>query len=215
MTKKRIKKKQQKQESQSSEGTVEAEATEIPVENSEETPVVEEAPEQGIASLEEQLQEELSVAQDQLLRARADFDNFRKRKAREMEQVRKTAAELLIRDILPAIDNLDLTLQHVEDTDSNLAVGVSMVSKQLLETLSARGLSPIETLGKPFDPNHHEALSQMPSDDIEKDHILQEFQKGYMLGEMILRPAKVVVSSGAPETAPEPDDKSEETATAE
>lgn len=175
----------------------------------------EQALEEETGSLEDKLQNELATAQDQLLRARADFDNFRKRKAREMEQVRKTAAELLIRDILPVIDNLDLTLQHVEDADSNLATGVTMVLKQLMDTLSARGLTPIDAMGKPFDPNHHEAMTQMPSDEIEKDHVMQDFQKGYMLKDTVLRPSKVVVSSGKAESATEADDTSEETATAE
>ena len=166
-------------------------------------------------TLEEKLQNELASAQDQLLRARADFDNFRKRKAREMEQVRKLAAEALIRDILPAIDNLNLTLEHVEDADSNLATGVSMVLKQLMDTLNGRGLTPIESLGQKFDPNLHEAMTQMPSEEIEKDHVMQEFQRGYMLRDAILRPSKVVVSSGKPEVVPETDDTNNESAPAE
>ena len=215
MSKKRKEKKSQKSEAETAE--IQPKKPTNTVDFPTEPPAESETTEETMVSLEEKLQGELAQAQDQLLRARADFDNFRKRKAREMEQVRKTAAELLIRDILPAIDNLDLTLQHVEDPDSNLAVGVSMVFKQLMDTLSARGLSPIEALGKPFDPNHHEAMTQLPSDEIEKDHVMQEFQKGYMLHDTILRPTKVVVSSGALEAAPESDDqdKTEETAAAE
>lgn len=165
--------------------------------------------------LEEKLQAELSAAQDQLLRARADFDNFRKRKVREMDQVRKTAAEALIQDILPALDNLNLTLDHVEDADSNLATGVTMVVKQLMDVLNNRGLSTIEALGQPFDPNLHDAMTQMPSEEYEKDIVMQEFQQGYMLRETVLRPSKVVVSSGAPEADAESDETPEETATAE
>jgi len=165
--------------------------------------------------LNEKLQDELSDAQDQILRVRADFDNFRKRKAREMDQVRKTASEALIQDILPTLDNLNLTLEHVEDADSNLATGVTMVVKQLMDVLSNRGLSTIEALGQPFDPNLHDAMTQMPSEEYEKDIVMQEFQRGYMLRETVLRPSKVVVSSGAPEADIESDEIPEETATAE
>ena len=211
MSKRKKKKKNHKDESQDSsvieEQAVSAESEEI----AEESDIVEDE----TVSLVAKLKVELVSSQDQLLRARADFDNFRKRKAREMEQVRKTAAELLIRDILPAIDNLNLTLVHVEDADSNLATGVTMVLKQLMDTLADRGLSPIETIGQPFDPNIHEAMTTMPSDDIKADHIVQEFQKGYTLRDSILRPAKVVISSGKAEVDPESDDTVEEPATAE
>ena len=165
--------------------------------------------------LEEKLQAELCAAQDQLLRARADFDNFRKRKAREIDQVRKTAAEALIQDILPALDNLNLTLDHVEDPDSNLATGVTMVVKQLMDVLDNRGLTIIDALGKPFDPNLHDAMTQLPSEEYEKDFVMQVFQKGYMLRDTILRPSKVVVSSGPPEADEESNETPEETATAE
>lgn len=213
MSKKRAKKKQMKkseaeelnQEEVTLKDIVEEEFREdLP----EETP---ESIEEDTFSLEEKLQNELATAQDQVLRARADFDNFRKRKAREMEQVRKTAAESLIRDILPAIDNLDLALQHAEDTTTGLAQGVSMVNKQLLDVLVARGLSPIDALGAPFDPNVHEAMTKMPSDEFEEDHVMQEFQKGYTLNDTVLRPSKVVVSAGKADS----DEPAEDTASAE
>lgn len=142
---------------------------------------------------------ELSEAKEQVLRARADFDNYRKRMAREMERVRKVAAEALIHDILPGIDNLGLAILHADENPEALKMGVSMVHKQLQDALGNHGLKPIEAEGKPFDPNVHEAVQQVASENMEKDHVVQVFQQGYMLGDMILRPAKVVVSTGKPE----------------
>lgn len=153
-------------------------------------------------SLEEALRQELAEVKDQMLRTRADFDNYRKRMAREMERVRKTAAEMLIHDILPGIDNLDLALQHVEDKSTGLAQGVQMVFKQIQDALVVHGLKPIEALGQPFDPNLHEAVSQIPSDQYEKGRVAQVFQIGYTLGDVVLRPSKVVVSTGACDAEP-------------
>lgn len=160
-----------------------------------------------ILTPEEALQLELAEAKDQALRSRADFDNYRKRMAREMERVRKVAAETLIHDILPALDNLDLALQHAGSESNALSQGVEMVFKQLQDVLGNHGLTPIEALALPFDPNIHEAVSQVASDDVEKDNIVQVFQSGYKLGDMILRPAKVVVSTGPDVPAEESTDE--------
>lgn len=177
----------------------------------------EEAETEPILTPEEALQFELAEAKDQALRSRADFDNYRKRMAREMERVRKIAAETLIHDILPAIDNLDLALQHAGSESNALSQGVEMVFKQLQDVLGNHGLTPIEALGQTFDPNIHEAVSQVASDDIEKDNIVQVFQSGYKLGDMILRPAKVVISTGPDVPAEESTDEStpEKSATTE
>ena len=149
---------------------------------------------------EERIALELAEARDQVLRARADFDNYRKRMAREMERVRKVAAEALIHDILPGIDNLGLAIMHADENPEALKQGVAMVHKQLQDALGNHGLKPIEAAGKPFDPNVHEAVQQVASNEVEKDHVVQVFQSGYMLGDMILRPAKVVVSTGKPDS---------------
>ena len=168
-------------------------------------------------SPEEAMQQQLDEARDQMLRTRADFDNYRKRMAREMERVRKTAAELLIRDLLPGIDNLDLALQHADDKSAGLAQGVEMVYKQIQDALGGHGLTPIDALGQPFDPKVHEAVSQVPSEEYPKDHVAQVFQTGYTLGDVVLRPSKVVVSTGAPEesTESEKETTTEQSASAE
>lgn len=139
---------------------------------------------------------ERDALRDQLLRARAEFDNYRKRVSRDMEQLRKTAAEALIRDMLPVVDNLERALAHAEDKNNPLVQGVEMVTKQFADLLSGRGLEPVAAMGIPFDPNVHEALAYQPSEEHPENTVMLEYERGYKLGDQVLRPAKVVVSSG-------------------
>ncbi len=146
-------------------------------------------------------EEENAALRDHLLRARAEFDNFRKRTAREVERIRKTAAESLIHELLGAVDNLELALKHSAREGDPLTVGVRLVHKQILDVLERNGLEKIEAAGTRFDPNIHEAVAQSSSDRVAADHVIEEFQRGYRLGGQILRPSKVLVSRG-PEGAP-------------
>ncbi|MCX7714088.1 MAG: nucleotide exchange factor GrpE, partial [Chthoniobacterales bacterium] len=116
-----------------------------------------------------------------------------KRTAREIKDIREVATEQLIRDLLPVLDNFERALQHVSDPEDAFVSGIRMVFAQLKDTLMARGLLPIEATGQPFDPNVHEALAQIESEHPEGT-VVQEYEKGYLLGKRILRPAKVVVS---------------------
>ena len=153
-------------------------------------------------SLEEQvaaLSAERDGLKDQFLRALADLDNFRKRAARDMERVRKTAAEDLTRDLLPVLDNLERALAQAGDTTDGFAQGVQMVHKQLWEALAARGLERIPALGETFDPNVHEALALQPSEEYPENTVMAEWQRGYRMGGLVLRPWRVVVSSGPPQ----------------
>ena len=145
----------------------------------------------------EALEAEHRALEDQLLRARAEFDNYRKRTAREVDRIRKTAAESVIHDLLPVLDNLELALQHAEASSGPLGEGVRMVLRQMLEILERNGLQAIDAVGLPFDPKVHEAVSRVESDDVPNDHIAQEFQRGYTLGGQVIRPSKVVVSMGS------------------
>lgn len=155
------------------------------------------------------LQAERDALQDQLLRARAEFDNYRKRMLREGEQLRKTAAQGLMRDLLPIVDNLERALGHVEDKTDGLALGVEMILKQFASVLSNQGLEPIPAKGEPFDPNIHEALTHQPSAEYPADTVMEEFQRGYRLGDFVLRPTQVVVSSGPPAAAEAPESSAE------
>ncbi len=159
-------------------------------------------PEGGEDSALAEAQAALEAAKDQHLRLHAEFDNFRRRTARDMDQLRKTAAAGLIRELLPVLDNLERALQHAADNSGSLSQGVEMVVQQMSSVLSAAGLEPIPALGETFDPQVHEALAQQPSDEHPADAVVQEYERGYRLGGEVLRPAKVVVSSGpAPEAA--------------
>jgi len=145
------------------------------------------------------LEAETEDLKDQLLRARAEFDNYRKRTAREVERIRRTAAESVIHELLPVMDNLELALNHANSSDDPLVDGVRMVLKQMLEVLERSGLEPIEAQGQPFDPAVHEAVSQMESAEVAEGKVAEQFQRGYKLGGQILRPSKVVVSLGTGE----------------
>jgi molecular chaperone GrpE len=173
-----------------------------------ETPEI--APDDCVADPPSQVELELArlaaerdQLKDQLLRARAEFDNYRKRVLREGEQARTAAAQGIVRDLLPVADNLERALSHADDASGPLAEGVVMVLRQFMDVLSARGLEPIPATGVPFDPNVHEALSYMPSGEHAAGMVMNEFERGYRLGSAVLRPSRVVVSSGTPETAPD------------
>ncbi|MEK7793949.1 MAG: nucleotide exchange factor GrpE [Candidatus Hydrogenedentota bacterium] len=142
------------------------------------------------------LANELEGMKDQLLRTKADFDNYRKRVARDNERLRQTAAESVLRDILPVLDTLELALAHSGAGESSLAEGVAMVLNQLMTALERHGLKIIDPAGAPFDPRLHEAVAHIPHGEIESDKVAEVFQRGYALGDMVLRPARVAVSSG-------------------
>jgi molecular chaperone GrpE len=146
----------------------------------------------------EALTAERDGLKDQWLRTLAEFDNYRKRTARDHERMRKTAAESLLRDLLPILDNLERAVGHAGVQSDGLAQGVEMVMRQFQEVLSNHGLKEIPALGEVFDPNVHEAVSQEPSDTVPEGAIVREFQKGYKLGEHIIRSPRVSISMGAP-----------------
>lgn len=168
-------------------------------------PVEEQVAEEGTAAPEvevaavDPMAAERDDLRNQLLRARAEFDNYRKRMLRESEQIRKTAARALIEDLLPVLDNLERALEHVTDPAVDPVLqGVDMVVKSLHGKLASHGLEPIVALGQPFDPNVHEALAHQPSEEHAADVVVAEYHRGYRLGDAVLRPAKVAVSSGPP-----------------
>jgi molecular chaperone GrpE len=133
---------------------------------------------------------------DRLLRVAADFDNYKKRATREKEEWTKFANEDLIKAILPFIDNLERAINHAEKVEDAgvLIEGVRLTIQQLLQALSKFGLSSFESHGKPFDPALHEAVLLVPTDQHEPNQVVEEFQKGYLLNDRLLRPATVSVS---------------------
>lgn len=150
-------------------------------------------------SLEARLQAlaaEAGAARDQALRAHAELDNYRKRTQRELADERRYAALPIVRDLLPALDNLQRAIdagENVEDLSAMLQ-GVQMVAQQIAEVLARHGASPIAAVDQPFDPNLHEAIQQMPSADHPPMTVIDEAERGYTLHDRVIRPSKVIVS---------------------
>ena len=143
------------------------------------------------------LQAERDELFDRLQRLAAEFDNFRKRAAREQGEMLARANERLVKELLPVLDDLGRALDAAEEhEEAALEEGVRLVHRSLASLLEQEGLAEIETDG-PFDPHVHEALLTQPSE-LEEGSVLQVIQKGYRLGERVLRPARVVVSAGTP-----------------
>lgn len=139
------------------------------------------------------LQEELSHFRELYLRKLADFENFRRRKEREMEAFRQAAHADLLRDVLPVIDNLERAVATPEGDGSGIRAGVELVLRQLKSTLARYGLVELNPIDQPFDPRFHEALARKEREDLTSEQILEVMQKGYLLHEKLLRPALVVV----------------------
>lgn len=150
-------------------------------------------------TLEEKLEATERRAQEsheRFLRAAAELDNFRKRKEREISELRKYANQTLLRELLVVVDNLERALAASRENGEpeGLMEGVDMTLKELLKIFDQFRVNPIESLQQPFDPNLHEAVMQEPSDAFPANTVLKELQKGYMLRDRLLRPAMVVVS---------------------
>jgi molecular chaperone GrpE len=142
--------------------------------------------------------ESLEQRLDDLRRLAAEFDNYRKRVARDQDALARRAAERLVGSLLPVLDDLERALEAAaRHEEATLEDGVRLVHRALSEALRKEGLAEIATDG-PFDPHVHEALLSQPSEAPEGD-VIQVLQKGYELGDRVLRPARVVVSAGAPE----------------
>ena len=132
------------------------------------------------------------------MRAQAELENFRIRVRRETEDQLKFANQKLLTDMLPVIDNIYRAVDAAthDETSGGLLSGVTMVAEQLLETIGQHHCKKIDAVGEVFDPNLHEAISQMPSDDHESGHVIQVVQEGYVLHDRVIRPAHVIISTG-------------------
>jgi molecular chaperone GrpE len=141
-------------------------------------------------------QAEVARIRDQLLRTAADFDNFRKRSRRELEEAKRITREDMLRDLLPVFDNLERATAHAETaTDvKSLADGVNMVLRQFLDTLSKLGVERVQAVGLPFDPSQHEAIQHLETSDQAPGTVVHEVQAGYRAGDRLVRPAMVVVA---------------------
>jgi len=142
---------------------------------------------------------ETAQLRDQLLRLAADFDNFRKRARREQDEARHYGVTNLLNDVLPVMDNLERALLHVEGDKSPVIQGVRLVLKQFGDILARYGVTGFSSMGEPFNPERHEAVGQRPGGDAKPGAIVEELQRGYMLHGRLLRPARVIVATPAPD----------------
>lgn len=183
-----------------------------------ETDVVEETPSEGVESdaasgnsgnddptgeLLKRLDQAESKAkefEDRYLRTVAELENFRRRAARDRDDLREVAVAGVIEDMLPAVDNLRLGLQAADNHPeaAEVAAGFRMVADQLRKTLEAFGLEEIDPAGDEFDPNLHDCMSHQPDDVVEEGKVVNTVRPGYKLKKRLLRAASVVVSSGQP-----------------
>lgn len=134
---------------------------------------------------------------DRLLRLTADFDNFKKRAARERDETRRSAIEGLLTRFLPVLDNFDMALAATDQANASvetLKVGITMIHSQLRQVFGDSGVEAIDAVGQPFDPAIHEAVSQQETTEIADGQIVKQLRKGYRLKDKLLRPATVVVA---------------------
>lgn len=147
------------------------------------------------------LQVQLTEANDRLLRLQADFENFRRRAAREHQEALLYGPQNVVKDLLSVVDNLDRAIDHARQSEGGdlqgLLQGVELVQRELLGVLEKHHVSEIEALGKPFDPTFHEAMAQVSEDSVAPNTVIEVLQKGYQLRDRLLRPAQVVVTKGA------------------
>jgi len=140
---------------------------------------------------------------DQWKRTQAELENFRKRSQRELELKLRYSNVPLIRELLPALDNLARSIQAAEQTGNveELLQGLKMIQAQFDQVFGTHAATPIKAVGEPFDPNLHEALQQIPTDEHPPMTVLQEVERGYVLHDRVIRPSKVLVASAPPQPA--------------
>jgi molecular chaperone GrpE len=157
-------------------------------------------PDEEIRRLREALEAQTLLAEehrDRYLRAAAEFDNARKRAAREREEYTRYANESLLRELLPVLDNFERALQSARNEPAAAAVtaGVELIQRELLRVLEKFGVTSFTSVGQPFDPERHEAIARVPAQEQPEGTVVDETARGYLLNGRILRPAMVTVAS--------------------
>lgn len=147
---------------------------------------------------EEQLRARVAELEDRLLRSMADLDNFRKRAARQFDEVSRSTSDKIFGELLDVVTNLDRALEHCKDGAdvASLRQGMEMIYGQFMGLLTRNDIRPIEALGQPFDPRFHEALMEVDSAEYPSQVVAAEISKGYMQGDRVLRHTQVAVSRG-------------------
>ena len=151
----------------------------------------------GPSSLNEARQQ-IDELNERVVRLTADYDNFRKRAQRDKIEARQFANQGILEKLLPVLDNFEMAIIAVKDADPSVRDGVQMIYDQLLGVLKTEGVEPVDAVGQQFDPNMHEAISQEESDEVEEGKVINQIQRGFILNDRLVRPARVIVAK-APE----------------
>lgn len=169
---------------------------------------------------ENKLQENLEAAQkeakenyDRCLRISAEFENYKKRAAREMNDFRKFANESIFKELLGVVDNLERAIDSAEGHDQSVEAilkGVNLTLEDILRIFEKFNVRPVEALGKPFDPAFHQAIQQRETDKHPENTVIEELQKGYMIHDRLLRPAMAIVAKPIPGSQPQADKQKKE-----
>jgi molecular chaperone GrpE len=142
----------------------------------------------------ERLKEEVRREHDMYLRALADYDNYRRRIERERATAARSGKREIILQLLEVLDGFDRALQHVDDAPSSVSEGLQLLHRKLLGLLEAQGVTPLQSLGETFNPELHDAIGTVKSEDVEPGAVADEVQRGYRWGDDLLRPARVRVA---------------------
>jgi molecular chaperone GrpE len=158
---------------------------------------------EALATELQSLKGEYEAQSDKLIRLQAEFENFRRRNLKERQEAHRYGQENLVKDLLSTVDNLDRAIEYAEQSDGGdlqgLLQGVELVRRELLAALAKHSVVVIDSENQPFDPALHEAMAQTPDGSVPPNTVVQVFQKGYMLLDRMLRPARVVVSKSPEE----------------
>ena len=155
-------------------------------------------------------EEEAKETYDRLLRVSAEFENYKKRSAREMEEFRKFANQSLIKEMLSVVDNLELAMNSTDSqkaVDKGVVEGLEMTHREILRVFERFNVKPIDAKNQAFDPTFHEAVMQEETDEFPENTVINEMQKGYLIHDRLLRPAMVVVAKPKAGQKQEQDDK--------
>ncbi|MDI6801008.1 MAG: nucleotide exchange factor GrpE [Thermodesulfovibrionales bacterium] len=155
------------------------------------------APEDKAAEVTEDIKAELEGLKDKYLRLCAEFENYKKKVQKDRDELIRYSTESLIYELLSVIDSMEMALKHSEDSaglSSSLVKGVENTVRELNRILEKSGLTAIEAMGKPFDPAYHHAMTQVEADEVESNTVVEEYRKGYIYGDKVLRPSLVAVS---------------------
>jgi len=176
-------------------------SAEINLQSKQPAPEVEAAPEVDAAAELDNLKAELGAKDDRIIRLQADFDNFRKRTAREKSELADVIEQAFLKDLLPLLDNLSRATQAAENAEQadveTLRKGIEMIRQETVAVMGKHGLEPIETQGKPFDPNYHQAVGTVKDESKADGTIAAELQRGYIARGRVIRPSMVQVVNNA------------------